>query len=76
MGRVASNVDNTMMESFSSSMQRELLDQKSWASREELGQAIFDWIKGWYNPRRRHSGIGDVSPIEFERNNSVAAIAA
>lgn len=76
MGRVASSVDNTMMESFWSSMQRELLDRRSWESREELGQAIFDWIEGWYNPRRRHSGIGDVSPIEFERNNTAAAIAA
>jgi transposase InsO family protein len=42
MGRVASSVDNTMMESFWSSMQRELLDQRGWESREELGQAIFD----------------------------------
>lgn len=75
MGRVASSVDNGLMESFWSTMQRELLDQRAWHSREELGQAIFEWIEAWYNPKRRHSGIGDVSPLEFE-NTHHAAIAA
>lgn len=75
MGRVASSVDNGLMESFWSTMQRELLDQHAWQSRDELGQAIFEWIEAWYNPRRRHSGIGDVSPLEFE-NTHRAAIAA
>lgn len=75
MGRVASSVDNGLMESFWSTMQRELLDQRAWQSRDDLGQAIFEWIEAWYNPRRRHSGIGDVSPLEFE-NNHHAAIAA
>lgn len=75
MGRVASSVDNGLMESFWSTMQRELLDQRSWQSRDELGQAIFEWIEAWYNPKRRHSGIGDVSPVEFE-NTHHAAIAA
>lgn len=75
MGRVASSVDNGLMESFWSTMQRELLDQHAWQSRDELGQAIFEWIEAWYNPRRRHSGIGDVSPLEFE-NIHHAAIAA
>lgn len=64
-----------LMESFWSTMQRELLDQHAWQSRDELGQAIFEWIEAWYNPRRRHSGIGDVSPLEFE-NTHHAAIAA
>jgi transposase InsO family protein len=76
MGRVASSVDNTMMESFWSTMQRELLDQQRWASRNELGQAIFEWIEGWYNPYRRHSGIGDVSPIEFEMTQNLVEQAA
>ena len=75
MGRVASSVDNGLMESFWSTMQRELLDQHVWQSRDELGQAIFEWIEAWYNPKRRHSGIGDVSPLEFE-NTHHAAIAA
>ena len=75
MGRVASSVDNGLMESFWSTMQRELLDQHIWQSRDELGQAIFEWIEAWYNPKRRHSGIGDVSPLEFE-NTHHALIAA
>lgn len=55
MGRVASSVDNSMIESFWSTMQRELLDQHRWDSADELGGAIFEWIEAWYNPRRRHT---------------------
>jgi hypothetical protein len=50
MGRVASSVDNTMIESFWSTMQRELLDRRTWASQHELGTAIFEWIEAFYNP--------------------------
>lgn len=60
MGRVASSVDNGLMESFWSTMQRELLDQHAWQSPDEVRHAIFEWIEAWYNPIRRHSGIGDV----------------
>lgn len=66
MGRVASSVDNTMMESFWSTMQRELLDTRRWASQEELSSAIFEWIEGWYNPRRRHTALGMLSPVDYE----------
>ena len=66
MGRVASSVDNGMMESFWSTMQRELLDRRRWQSREELASAIFEWIEAFYNPIRRHTSIGDISPVEFE----------
>ena len=66
MGRVASSVDNTMMESFWSTMQRELLDTREWDSPEQLASAIFEWVEAWYNPHRRHSSIGYLSPIEFE----------
>lgn len=66
MGRVASSVDNTMMESFWSTMQRELLDRSTWETKGELAAAIFEWIEAFYNPVRRHTSIGDVSPIEFE----------
>ena len=66
MGRVASSVDNTMMESFWSTMQRELLDRRTWATQAELASAIFEWIEGFYNPHRRHSGLGYRSPNDFE----------
>jgi putative transposase len=76
MGRVASSVDNTMMESFWSTMQRELLDRQSWATRADLASAIFEWIEGFYNPVRRHTSIDGLSPAEFEHLHKPAAAAA
>ena len=77
MGRVASALDNSMMESFFGTMQRELLDRpKYWATRKELASAIFEWIEGWYNPHRRHTSIGDLSPVEYERSRQAAVDAA
>jgi transposase InsO family protein len=76
MGRVASSQDNAAMESFWSTMQRELLDRRGWASRTELASAMFEWIEGWYNPRRRHSSLGMRSPHEFETLHTAATAAA
>ena len=73
MGRVASALDNAMMESFFGTLQRELLDRQRWVTRAELARAIFEWIEGWYNPRRRHTGIGSRSPVDCERMLAVAA---
>jgi transposase InsO family protein len=36
-----------------------------------LALAIFEWIEAWYNPRRRHSSIGSVSPVDYESANNV-----
>ncbi len=76
MGRVASSVDNGLMESFWSTMQRELLDRRAWSTRAELGSAMFEWIEAFYNPRRRHSGIGYLSPVEYEALHTAATAAA
>jgi putative transposase len=76
MGRVGSPADNAMMESFFGTLQLELLDRQRWATRAELGRAIFEWIEGWYNPRRRHTSIGDLSPVDYERRPATAAHAA
>lgn len=76
MGRVASSVDNTMIESFWSTLQRELLDTRRWDSQEQLAAAIFEWIEAWYNPRRRHSSLGMISPIEYESAHTAANPAA
>lgn len=76
MGRVASSVDNGMIESFWSTMQRELLDRQTWASRADLGSAIFEWIEAFYNPRRRHSALGYLSPVQFEELHTAALTAA
>jgi putative transposase len=67
MGRVASALDNAMIESFFGTLQLELLDSRTWSTRAELGRAIFEWIEGWYNPRRRHTSADDLSPVDYER---------
>jgi putative transposase len=66
MGTVGDCYDNAMMESFWHTMQLELLDTRAWEGREELANAIFEWIECWYNPYRRHSSIGMHSPVTFE----------
>lgn len=76
MGRVASALDNAMMESFFGTLQLELLDQRRWETRAELARAIFEWIEGWYNPRRRHTALGNLSPVDYERSAQAARSAA
>ncbi len=76
MGRVASSVDNTMMESFWSTMQRELLDTQRWRTQDELASATFEWIEAWYNPRRRHTSLGMIAPHEFETLHTAVDSAA
>jgi putative transposase len=66
MGTVGDCYDNAMMESFWGTMQLELLDTKEWRTRDELANAIFEWIECWYNPKRHHSSIGMHSPVTFE----------
>jgi putative transposase len=66
MGTVGDCYDNAMMESFWGTMQLELLDTKEWSTRDQLANAIFEWIECWYNPHRRHSSIGMHSPVTFE----------
>ncbi|MFB9297776.1 IS3 family transposase [Kibdelosporangium philippinense] len=47
-------------------LQAELLDRRLWRTRIELASAIFEYIEGFYNRRRRHSALDWMSPIEFE----------
>ena len=75
MGRVASSVDNGLMESFWSTMQRELLDRHAWSTRAELSSAIFEWIEAFYNPRRRHSALGQIAPATFEARHTLTTAA-
>jgi putative transposase len=66
MGTIGDCYDNAMMESFWGTMQLELLDSKRWQTRDELANAVFEWIECWYNTKRRHSGVGMRSPATFE----------
>jgi putative transposase len=76
MGRIGCGLDNAMAESFFGSMQIELLDRRRWSTRDELATALFDWIEAFYNPTRRHSALGYLSPIAYERAHTPAATAA
>jgi putative transposase len=67
MGSVGDAYDNAMAESFFASLESELLDRRSFKSKSEARLAIFTWIEAWYNPKRRHSALNYVSPIQFER---------
>ena len=52
---------------FFASLECELIDRRSWKNKTEARLAIFTWIESWYNPTRRHSGLGYLSPNNFER---------
>jgi putative transposase len=68
MGSVGDCYDNAMMEAFWGTLQLEVLDRrKSWNSRAELANAIFEWMECWYNPTRHHSSVGMRSPVDFEQ---------
>lgn len=58
MGCIASSVNDALIESFRSTMKRELLDRQHWNSWVELASANFEWIHGWYNPRQGHLTLG------------------
>jgi putative transposase len=66
MGSVADAYDNSMAESFVSTLKRELIHRHSWPSRQVVRTAIFEYIEGFYNLRRRHSALGNLSPSEYE----------
>jgi putative transposase len=66
MGRVASCGDNAAMESFFSLLQKNVLDRRSWATREELRIAIVIWIERTYHRRRRQPRLGRLTQVEFE----------
>lgn len=71
MGSVGDCYDNSMIESFWSRMQVELLDRRKWKTRVELANAMFDYLEIWHNRRRRHSQLGMLTPVEFERTNTI-----
>ena len=66
MGRVGSAHDNALAESFVATLKTELLYRNAWPTRQAVRTAIFEYIEGFYNTRRRHSALGYLSPAEFE----------
>lgn len=72
MSRSGNVWDNAAMESFFSSLKTERVERKIYRSRAEAKADVFDYIECFYNPRRRHSTLGYISPIEFERRAGLA----
>ncbi|MEL6820352.1 MAG: IS3 family transposase, partial [Calditrichota bacterium] len=70
MGRVGNCYDNAMMESFFSTLKRELLLNESvFSNRNEAYKAIGNYIDNYYNRTRIHSSIGNMSPVQFEQTS-------
>jgi len=67
MGTVGDAYDNAMAESFFASLECELIDRRIWKTKTEARLAVFTWIEAWYNPHRRHKGIQQMSPNNYER---------
>jgi transposase InsO family protein len=59
--------DNSAVETFFKTIKAELIWRRSWQTRRDAELAIFQFINGFYNPRRRHSALGWKSPVAFER---------
>jgi len=68
-GSVGDAYDNAMCESFFATLECELLDRHRFRSHSEARMAVFHFIEGFYNPSRRHSALGYLSPIEYERKH-------
>ena len=67
MSRSGNVWDNAVMESFFSSLKTERVARKVYRTRDQARADVFDYVERFYNPRRRHSTIGYLSPMEFER---------
>jgi hypothetical protein len=68
MGSVGDAYDNALCESFFATLECELPDRHRFRTQVEARLAVFDFIEGWYNPRRRHSALDYLSPMIFERS--------
>ena len=66
MGRRGDAFDNAVAESFFATLETELLDRHTFRSRDQARLALFHWLEGFYNTRRRHSTLGQRSPEKYE----------
>jgi Integrase core domain len=72
MGSTGDCFDNACCETFHATLKKERIYRQSWPTRAAARSAIFEYIEGWYNPRRRHSTLGYRAPAEFEQTSSRA----
>lgn len=68
--------DNAVAESFFATLKTELVHRATWPTRQHARSAIFTYLEGFYNPRRRHSRLGYLSPADFELAHRAATLAA
>lgn len=73
MGSVGDAYDNALCESFFATLECELLDRQRFSTHAAARLAVFDYIEGWYNPRRRHSALDYLSPMAYEQRALVSA---
>ena len=73
MGSVGDAYDNAMCESFFATLETELIERKRFRNQAIARMAVFDFIEAWYNPRRRHSALGQMSPINYEKEHTRVA---
>jgi putative transposase len=69
MGSVGDCYDNALAESFFATLECELVARSRWRTHAEARMAVFDFIEAFYNPRRRHSALGYLSPAAYERRH-------
>ena len=60
--------DNSAVERFFKSLKAELIWRNAWKTRRDVEVAVFEYINGFYNPRRRHSALHGKSPVAFEKS--------
>jgi len=75
MSRVGDCWDNAVAESFFATLKTELIYRRPWPTQHEARTAIHDYIGAFYNPHRRHSSLGYLSPMDYERQHAAGAAA-
>jgi transposase InsO family protein len=76
MGRVGAAGDSAAMESFFALLQKNVLDRRTWTTRQESRSAIVTWIERTYHRRRRQRRLGRLTPIEYETIMTPSAVLA
>jgi putative transposase len=66
MGSKGCCFDNAVAESFFATLKKELVHRRSWPTRRELTGEVFEYVEAFYNPVRRHSTLGMLSPADYE----------
>ena len=72
MGSVGDRFENAICESFFVTLECELLDRRNFKTVGQARLEVFEFLEGWYNPHRRHSALGYLGPVRFERRRQAA----